>query len=55
MKRLNLSPLTESATLLRRAGVVIGSVGLTALYSLLILLRALFGRLNRPIVDKYCR
>jgi len=55
MKRLNLSPLTESATLLRRAGVVIGSVGLTALYSLLVLLRALFGRLNRPIVDKYCR
>ena len=45
MVRLKLNPLTESATLLRRAGVVIGSVGLTALYSLLILLRALFGRL----------
>lgn len=55
MIRLKLNPLTESATLLRRAGVVLGSVGLTALYSLLILLRALFGRLNRPIVDKYCR
>jgi len=55
MVRLKLNPLTESATLLRRAGVVIGSVGLTALYSLLVLLRALFGRLNRPIVDKYCR
>ncbi|KXO12062.1 MULTISPECIES: lysophospholipid acyltransferase family protein [Marinobacter] len=55
MKRLNLSPLTESATLLRRAAVVLGSVGLTAIYSLLVLLRALFGRLNRPIVDKYCR
>jgi len=53
--RLDMSPLTESATLLRRAGVVLGSVGLTALYSLLVLLRALFGRLNRPIVDKYCR
>lgn len=55
MIRLKMNPLTESATLLRRAAVVIGSVGLTALYSLLVLLRALFGRLNRPIVDKYCR
>ncbi|WP_372966398.1 lysophospholipid acyltransferase family protein [Marinobacter sp.] len=55
MKRLNLSPLTEPATLLRRAAVVLGSIGLTAIYSLLILLRAMFGQLNRPIVDKYCR
>ncbi|MEC7815332.1 MAG: lysophospholipid acyltransferase family protein [Pseudomonadota bacterium] len=55
MIRLNMSPLTESATLLRRLGVVLGSVGLVALYSVLVLLRALFGRLNRPIVDKYCR
>ena len=55
MIRLNMSPLTESATLLRRAGVFLGSVGLTAIYSSLVLLRALFGRLNRPIVDKYCR
>lgn len=55
MIRLKMNPLTESATLLRRAGVVLGSVGLTALFSLLVLLRALFGRLNRPIVDKYCR
>lgn len=55
MIQLNLSPLTESATLLRRAGVVLGSAGLTAIYSLLVLLRALFGQLNRPIVDQYCR
>ncbi|MCK7550293.1 MULTISPECIES: lysophospholipid acyltransferase family protein [Marinobacter] len=55
MIRLKMNPLTESATLLRRAGVVLGSVGLTALFSLLVLLRALFGRLNRRIVDKYCR
>ncbi len=55
MIRLKMNPLTESATLLRRAGVVLGSVGLTALFSLLVLLRALFGRLNRPIVDQYCR
>lgn len=55
MIRLKMNPLTESATMLRRAGVVLGTVGLTALYSLLILLRALFGKLNRPIVDKYCR
>lgn len=55
MKRLKFSPLVESATLLRRAGVVLGSVGLTAIYSLLILLRAIFGQLNRSIVDKYTR
>lgn len=55
MKRLNLSPLTESATLLRGVGVLLGSAGLTALYSMLVLLRALCGRLDRPIVDKYCR
>lgn len=54
MIRLKMNPLTESATLLKRVGVVLGSVALTALYSLLILLRALFGKLNRPIVDKYC-
>lgn len=55
MIRLKLNPLTESATWLRRAVVVVGSVGLTALYSLLVLLRALFGRLDRRIVDQYCR
>ncbi len=55
MIRLKMSPLVESATLLRRAGVVLGSVGLTALYSLLVLLRALFGRLDRRIVDQYTR
>ncbi|HET8850080.1 MAG TPA: lysophospholipid acyltransferase family protein [Marinobacter sp.] len=55
MIRLNTSPLTESATLLRRACVVLGSAGLVALYSMLVLLRALFGRLNRRIVDQYCR
>mgnify|MGYP005997987865 CR=1 FL=1 len=42
MIRLKMNPLTESATLLRRAGVVLGSVGLTALFSLLVLLRALW-------------
>ncbi|WP_228264008.1 hypothetical protein [Marinobacter alexandrii] len=50
MIRLKLSPLTESATLLRRGGVVLGSVGLTALYSLLILLRALL-RLEELLGD----
>lgn len=47
--------MAESATLLRRAAVVLGSVGLTALYSLLILARSLFGQLSRGIVDKYTR
>jgi len=55
MIRLKLNPLTESATWLRRILVLLGSVGLTALYSLLVLLRALFGRLDRRIVDQYCR
>ena len=55
MIRLNANPLRESATLLRRAGVMIGTVGLTALYSAVMLLRALFGRLDRHMVDKYCR
>ncbi|KAA1175771.1 1-acyl-sn-glycerol-3-phosphate acyltransferase [Marinobacter salinexigens] len=55
MIRLKLNPLTESATLLWRVVVVLGSVGLTAIYSLMVLLRAMFGRLDRPIMDKYCR
>ena len=55
MIRLNINPLTESATLLRRAGVMLGTIGLTALYSAVMLLRAMFGRLDRPIADKYCR
>ncbi|WP_375176722.1 lysophospholipid acyltransferase family protein [Marinobacter mobilis] len=55
MKRLIFSPMAESATLLRRAAVVLGSVGLTALYSLLILIRAPLGLLNRTIVDRYTR
>ncbi|MDI9244349.1 lysophospholipid acyltransferase family protein [Marinobacter sp. CHS3-4] len=55
MIRLNTNPLRESATILRRAGVIMGTVGLTALYSAVMLLRALFGRLDRRMVDKYCR
>ncbi len=55
MIRLKINPLTESATLLRRAGVMLGTIGLTALYSAVMLLRAVFGRLDRPMVDKYCR
>ena len=52
---LNPRPLAESATLARRALVVLGSVGLTCHYSLLIIVRALFRRLDRGIVDNYCR
>ena len=55
MIRLKMNPLTESATLLRRAGVFFGSVGLTAIYSLMVMLRALVGRLDRSVVDNYCR
>lgn len=55
MKRLNLSPLTESATLLRRLGVVLGTLGWTALYSLVVLLRAAFGSLDRKVTDRIVR
>ncbi|GGY74058.1 lysophospholipid acyltransferase family protein [Marinobacter zhanjiangensis] len=47
------NPLTESATLLRRVAVILGSFGLTALYSLLILGRAAVRRLDRKTVDAY--
>lgn len=55
MIRLTVNPIAESATLMRRIGVVVGSVGVTALYSSLVLLRSLTGRLTREKVDRYCR
>ncbi|MEQ5837638.1 lysophospholipid acyltransferase family protein [Marinobacter sp. NFXS9] len=55
MIRLTVNPIAESATLMRRIGVVVGSVGVTALYSTLVLLRSLTGRLTREKVDRYCR
>lgn len=55
MIRLTVNPIAESATLMRRIGVVVGSVGVTALYSTLVLLRSLTGRLTREMVDCYCR
>ncbi|MFC4260584.1 lysophospholipid acyltransferase family protein [Marinobacter lacisalsi] len=53
--RLRSNPLTESATLLRRVAVILGSFGLTALYSLLVLGRAAIRRLDRETVDAYTR
>lgn len=55
MIRLTVNPIMESATWLRRIGVVSGSAGVTALYSLKILGRALTGRLTREHVDRYTR
>lgn len=55
MIRLTVNPIMESATSLRRLGVVVGSAGVTALYSLKVLLRALSGRLSRADVDRYTR
>lgn len=55
MMRLRSNPLTESATLLRRVAVILGSFGLTALYSVLVLGRAAIRRLDRGTVDAYVR
>lgn len=55
MMRLRSNPLTESATLLRRLAVIFGSLGLTALYCVLVLGRAAVRRLDRETVDAYVR
>ncbi len=55
MNRPRTNPLTESATLLRRIGVIVGSFGLTAAYSLRVLGRASVRRLDRRTVDAYTR
>ena len=52
---LSLSPVAESATLLRRIGVVVGSVLVTLGYCLDVLWRAAFRRLDRARVDRYTR
>ena len=51
----NLAVLTESATLVRRVGVVLGTVLATAYYCCVILGRAAIGRLRREDVDRYAR
>ena len=51
----NTNPAIRAATLLQRVRLVVGSVGLTAWYSSLVISRAVTGRLNRTIVDNYCR
>ena len=52
---LSLSPVAESATLLRRIGVVVGSVLVTLGYCLDVLWRAAARRLDRARVDRYTR
>lgn len=53
--RINLQPLMHSASLLRRLGVLLGSVLLTASYCLRVVTRAACGRLQRRHVDAYTR
>ena len=52
---LSLSPVAESATLLRRIGAVVGSVLVTLGYCLDVLWRAAARRLDRARVDRYTR
>ncbi|CAD5107719.1 lysophospholipid acyltransferase family protein [Zestomonas carbonaria] len=52
---LRLQPVTESATLARRLGVVLGSFLVTLYYCLVVIFRAQFGRLTRRDVDGYTR
>lgn len=50
-----LPVFTESATLARRLGVVLGSVLVTAGFCIDVLIRAAFRRLDRSRVDRYTR
>ncbi|USR41444.1 1-acyl-sn-glycerol-3-phosphate acyltransferase [Ectopseudomonas hydrolytica] len=52
---LSLQPITRSANLARRAGVALGSVGVTLYFCLLVIVRAALGRLRREHVDRYTR
>ncbi|MBM7059510.1 1-acyl-sn-glycerol-3-phosphate acyltransferase [Pseudomonas sp. UL073] len=52
---LRLQPVTETATLARRLGVVLGSLLVTLYYCLKVIGRAVVGRLRRQDVDGYTR
>lgn len=54
-KVLTLHPVVESATLLRRVGVVLGSLLVTAFYCLRVMGRAAMGQLDRARMDGYAR
>lgn len=51
----SLAVITESATRVRRVGVAMGTVLVTAYYCCIILGRAAVGRLRREHVDRYAR
>lgn len=53
--QINKNPLTESATWLRRLVVLSGTLVYTVVYSLAIILNALFGRLDRARADHFVR
>ncbi|HEY1028293.1 MAG TPA: lysophospholipid acyltransferase family protein [Pseudomonas sp.] len=52
---LSLQPIGQRANLARRAGVALGSAGVTLYFCLLIIGRAAVGRLRREHVDLYTR
>lgn len=51
----SLQLLNEPASLIRRLGVILGSLLVVVFYCCLVLLRAAFGRLHRAVVDRYTR
>lgn len=52
---LSLQPIAHSANLARRIGVVLGTLGVTLYFCLLVIGRAAVGRLRREHVDGYTR
>ncbi len=50
-----IEPLARSASKLRRLGVILATLMVTALYSLKVIVRALLHRLDRPRMDYYTR
>jgi 1-acyl-sn-glycerol-3-phosphate acyltransferase len=52
---LSLQPIARSANMVRRAGVVLGTLSVTLYFCLLVIGRAAIGRLRREHVDGYTR
>ena len=51
----SLQILSERASLVRRLGVILGTLSVVFYYCCLVLVRALLGRLDRACVDRYTR
>ena len=52
---LSLQPITESANLARRVGVVVGTVAVTLYFSTKVIVRGALGWLDRARIDRYTR